>query len=60
MRPPEMELRQKCHAYIVKKDQQYKSFESIHMNETTGLVTIRWIDRYNTVQENRVPYGIMR
>ena len=55
----ELTLRQKCHEYILKRDKQYKSFESIHMNETTGLVTMRWVDRYGAVQENRVPYGIM-
>lgn len=59
MRVPEMDLRKKCHAYIIKRDQQYKAFESIHMNETTGLVTMRWIDRYGVVQETRASYGII-
>lgn len=59
MKPPEMELRKKCHDYIRKKDRQYQAFESIHMNETTGLVTMRWVDQFGKVQESRASYGIM-
>lgn len=57
--PAEMDLRQKCHRHILSKDKQYRAFESIHMNERTGLVTMKWIDRDGKVVTTEKSYGSM-
>lgn len=59
-RPPEMELRQKCHRFILKIDQGYKAFEYIHMDEVSGLVTMHWKDRDGRTQKSQTMYGHMK
>jgi len=58
--PAEMDLRQKCHRYILTKDKQYRAFESIHMNETSGEVTMKWIARDGMVHTTKASYGSMK
>lgn len=58
--PAEMDLRQKCHRFILTKDKQYIAFESIHMNERTGLVTIKWRGRDSVINTTEVMYGQMK
>lgn len=60
MKPPEMELRQKVHRFILKKDKSYRAFESIHMDERGGLVTVHWIDREGNTRKDQVMYGHLK
>lgn len=57
--PAEMDLRQKCHRFIVKIDKQYKAFESIHMNEVSGLVTMVWRASDDKINTTKTMYGRM-
>lgn len=56
----EMDLRQKCHRWIIKIDQHYQAFESIHMNEASGLVTMKWKARDGTINTTQTMYGHMK
>lgn len=56
----EMDLRQKCHRWILHIDKNYQAFESIHMNEYSGLVTMRWKDKYGKIQTTQTTYGQMK
>ena len=57
--PLERILRKKCHYAVLKKDKHYKRFESIQMNETTGVVIIRWIDREGNTQTLEKTFGAL-
>ena len=48
----EMQVRQFVHRKIVVIDKHYQSFESIHMDERTGVITVKWIDREGHGQTN--------
>lgn len=58
--PAEMDLRQKCHRFILKIDKKYQAFESIHMNEVSGLVTMLWKDQDGKVQTTKTMYGHLK
>jgi len=55
----EFMLRKKIHRVLLQKDMHYKKLESAHMNEVTGVVTIKWIDRYDREREDVRLYGAM-
>lgn len=58
--PAEMDLRQKSHRLVLKIDPHYRAFESLHMNELTGEVTLKWLDRNGVVRTTRASYGSMK
>jgi len=49
----EFGVRKFVHAFLLKKDQQYRSIESIHMKEDTGEIHIKWVDREGQRREDR-------
>lgn len=52
----ELGVRKFVHAKLVALDIYYKRIESIHMNETTGLIHVKWIGREDVQRENYFQY----
>lgn len=52
----ELAVRKFIHEFLLKKDVHYRAIEYIHMSETTGDVSIKWIDREGRVRTDLTKY----
>lgn len=52
----ELGVRKFVHGMLLGKDVSYERIESIHMNEITGVIAVRWIDREKRVRDDTFQY----
>ena len=52
----ELGVRKFVHAVLIKKDAKYKAIEYIHMSETTGDISVKWVDREGRSRHDMIKY----
>jgi len=48
----ELQVRKFVHAKLMHLDRHYKRIEYIHMNETSGVINVKWVGRDENQREN--------
>jgi len=56
MQPFEMAVRKFVHQALLKKDARYQRLEYVHMSETSGHISVKWIDREGRTREDTMAF----
>jgi len=56
MQPFEKHVRTFIHKKLLAKDQHYQRMEFMHMNEATGVINVRWVDREGRTRNDTMQF----
>lgn len=56
MKPFEKQVRMFIHKKLLEKDKYYQRMEFMHMNEVSGVIQVRWIDKEGNTRNDTMQY----
>jgi len=52
----EQSVRTFVHQALLKKDKHYQRLEHIHMNEQTGVISVKWVDCEGRIRDDKMQF----